>query len=409
MKRWLNFKIVSKLVGILLLFFLWTCEENPVNLPLSNATLVTDTLYATFDSTYKVSKTITTLGSERLLVGSYAGFTFRTIIRFSGLPTNVTIDSAWIEFSTVGAIGDLSSNFTVTGYPIINAWLADTSDVWQDYNANVDFSNPLGEILITPETDDTLYFHFNDFGMQRLNEWADTSTGIDNNGIALDFTSASFVKAFQARNSSQNIGPFLFIQYRDSTQNLITDSLLSISDAFLFEGNFSPLPERNLVTTLDTWATVLQFDVQSLKQKYPEGVIVETARLEMAFDPDNTIIDPDFGAKMNILPLKSEPRDSNVVIDSSFIGVSTRTIEFSQFNDDSTLVVVKSGNDRQALARLYIQNMLSSEEPYTGFYVEFAQPEQFLSKFAFYRYNQQELDKRPRLIIQSLRLPPERL
>ncbi len=395
---------------IVSLLWLWSCEENPVEFPLEQATLVQDTLYATFDTTYKVPRVITTLASQRLLIGELSGFKFRIILRFAGFPTGATpIDSAWIRFTTLEASGDMPTEFIATGYPILQSWVADTSEVWQDYNSNVDFNDPLGEMTITTSKSDTVLFQFNSSGMTRINNWADTSSGVDNFGMALDFASANFVKEFQARNSSSNIGPFLFIQYQDSTDSTMVDSILAISDAFLFEGDFPSIPGRNQVTTLRPRATLLKFNLDTLKQIYPEGIIIESANLEMNIDWSNTLINRDFNANLEILPLTSSLTDTNISVDSAFVGQETRLVDFSHFNSDSSLLQVSTGGDRQQLARFFIQSMVNTPDLYEGFFIDFKNANQFLSQFTFFRYNESDPAKRPRLIIQSLRLPEERL
>lgn len=395
---------------IVTLLWLWSCEENPVEFPLEQATLVQDTLYATMDTTFRVPRIITTLASQRLLLGELAGFKFRIIMRFAGFPAAAaTIDSAWIRFTTLEASGEMPVEFTATGYPILQSWIADTSEVWKDYNSNVDFSDPMGEMTVTTGRNDTVFFHFNSSGMTRVNNWADTSSGVDNFGMALDFSAANFVKEFQARNSSDNIGPFLFIQYRDSTDSVMVDSLLAISDAFLFEGDFQPIPGRNQVTTLRPRATLLRFNLDTLQQIYPEGIIVESVNLEMGIDWANTLFHQDFKANLEILPLTSSLTDSNITVDSAFVGQETRLVDFSHFNSDSSLLQVSTGGDRQQLARFFVQSMLNNPDLYQGFYIDFKNANQFLSRFTFFRYNDSDPSKRPRLIIQSLKLPEERL
>lgn len=414
-------KFIPALVAAIPLF-LWNCEENPLPVALEdrNSQIVIDTLYARLDTTYTIDKIISTLESDRLLVGATAGFTFRSVLRFSFLavPDSAVLDSVWMRFVALGANGENPVDFTATGYRVTNLWLSDTSEIWQDYSANVDFANPVGNMLLTPASDDTIIFQFTDFGKQLVQGWIDTNyvvptlmDTVSNYGMAIDFTSANFVKELKARNSFEQTGVHLFIRYTAGSDTVMrTDSLLAITDAFLFQGEFPPIPERNQVSSLYPWSTLLDFDLDSLKRKYPNGLVVTSANMQLPVDWANTLTHGGSGPELQILPLINGLSDKDSLeIDSSFIGIITRVIDINRYTADSSFVEVTEGNDRRELASTYIQRKLNFPDVYQGFYVDHKAQNSYLARFSFFKHNFNDPGRRPRLIIYSLRFPDERL
>ncbi len=396
---------------------LWSCEENPNPVELSdrNANIVTDTLFATYDTTFSRSKTITTLAAERLLLGEAGGIKNRIILRFSQLPDSVTFDKAWIQLTRRGVIGNFPSDFQATAYPIRETWLADTSQVWlPNPDDNIDFSNAMGTLNVTvSDTVDTVTF--NNFGIQRLTEWADTANGIDNNGLVLNFDGVNFIKEYQARSNVNAGGPQLFIQYKDTSDSTITDTLQALFDAFLVEGDFQPVPGRLHTTTLKSpMISVIQFDVTALSNKYPQGVIPVSADLELAIDPANTFYSATLRPDLVIYPLASPIDSSELRFDSRFLDTQGNlnpllSVSLSGFNSDSTFLQVLGGNERQELAGNFVQEVLNSPEIFSGLYIEDRLPSSTLRQMSFFRYNNGDASQRPRLIISSIKLPEERL
>lgn len=419
-------KISSMKNKVTFMIFLWfmiitggmlltNCEDNPNPIALKDrdSQIVTDTLYAIQDTTYALHKVITTLNSGRLLLGSQEDFNFRIILKFSLLnkPDTLEIDNAWIRFITLEASGNMPTEFTATGYPAVNSWIADTSKVWEGYPNNVDFRQPLGEMLVTTERSDTAIFRFNNLGLQTLRAWADTSDS-SNNGMVIDYASANFVKEFLARSATENKGVFLFIAdsvQTDSGKIAVVDSFLAITDAFLIDGQFYPPPQRDYTSTLKPWVTLLEFNLDTLKQIYQSGIVIISANLQLPVDWDNTLIHRDFGPNLQLLPLTSALDDSSVAIDSTFIGIQSVIVDLNHYSQDSTYVEITSGGERQEFAATYIQRKLNFPDVYKGLYIENKIQNQHLANFSFYKHNFADPKRRPRVIIQSLRFPDERL
>lgn len=412
MRKKMTFMILTWFMILTGAVLLTNCEENPNPIALQDrdSEIVIDTLYAIQDTTYALNKVITTLNSERLLLGSRDNFTFRILLRFSlfDKPDTLEIDNAWIRFVTLEASGEMPMEFTATGYPAVESWIADTSKIWEGYPTNVDYRQPLGEMLVTTERSDTANFQFNNLGLQTLRAWADTSDS-SNKGMVIDFASANFVKEFQARVSVENIGVFLFIADSITQDSAVVDSFLAITDAYLVDGQFDPAPQRNYTSTLKPWVTLVKFNLDTLNQIYQSGIVVTSANLQLPVDWDNTLAHPDFGPRLQLYPLTSALDDSSVAIDSTFIGILSLTIDLNQFADDSTYVEITSGGERQEFSANYIQRKLNFPDVYTGLYIENRIQDEYLANFSFYKHNFADPKRRPRLIIQSLKFPDERL
>ena len=413
-------KITFWLPLLLSLVLFWQCEENPQNVALTDKTgeIVIDTLYANNDATYPLNRKISTLSADRLQLGIVNGYTFRTIMRFSNFPVDtIVIDTAWIRIQTLGtnpAQEESPVEFTAEGYPIIEPWSTDTADVWDDYESNVDFDNPMGEMFVSTSKTDSLIFKFNEFGLERLNAWIDTvASGIPNNGMALDYRvqTPNFVKEMQGRNAINGVGPFLVYRYTidsgDSTLT-VTDSLLAIADAYLFKGQYQPVPDRLNTSTLDTpYVSLLTFNIDTLKTLYPEGIIVESANLQLPIDQANTRLSASLRPNLHMLPFDSDIDDSDVTIILEFFSTG-RIVNMTQFTDDSLYIEAAEGQSRQILATEYVQRLLNVPNFFTGFYIEDRTQNEHLSTGAYYRFNNANPVLRPRLIVTSVRLPEER-
>lgn len=408
------------------LALLSNCEENPNPIALQdrNSEIISDTLYCKFDTTRALDKVITTINSDRLLLGTQQNYNFRVIFRFSfaGLTDTLDVDSAWVRFVSLGPKSNKNSigmEFTATGYLPLEDWLADTSKVWENYPANVDFSKPVGEMRVTNLPEDTTLFRFNKLGMDAVRRWAGAADSlfyykIKNYGIVLDFTSATFLKEFQGRSTTENKGIYLFIADTISTDSVVTDSVVidsfqAVTDAFLIEGTFQPVPNRDHTATLTPWVTLLDFDLDTLKQIYQGGLIITSANLQLPVDWANTLTHSDFGPNLQLFPLTSSLTDSGIVIDSTFLGIPSLIIDLNRYSEDSTYVQVTDGTERQEFAANYIQRKLNFPDVYKGFYIENKFQDQYLANFSFFKYNSPDPARRPRLIIQLLKLPDERL
>jgi hypothetical protein len=389
------------------------CDENPdpVSIGDRTAEIFTDTLFATFDTSFvQVQENLTTLNTSRLLIGRYDGVTCKPMFKFLKLPDSIsTVDSAYIEIKTGKHIGDFSAlPFIAKAYPISVEWLADTSGVWESsaFEDNLDLSMPIGEFQVSPIDSQTLRLNLNGAGLNLIQSWADTSSGVDNNGLALTFDNANFMKELLARDLDGNTGPTLYLHYTDSIPKI--DTLLVSLDVYHIDGTPSRPTNRLITSTLkNSFVTLFKFDFDELWNRYPQGVLVENARLELSIDRSQSYFNSAF---LGMLPLADSSgfTADDLVISSDYTSILGSEIQFTEFNDDSTKLSNTPGSEERELAANYVQVLLVDSSRFAGFYMRDLGIVTTFRKFVFYRTGEADIDKRPKLILKLLRVPAER-
>lgn len=401
---------------------LWSCEENTLESVATDGgtgQIVADTLYATFDSTYASAIRPSTLGVNQLQLGRLGGYKFRPIMRFFGLPAEpIEVLSAYIAFDVTGSNGT-PSELTARAHPILNSWLTDTSTVWQDPESNIDDNVTLGEMQIlfqdnSSELAPTQLLVFNQTGLETVTAWADT-TDSTNYGLVIDFDDADmdYILKLQARSvqTPDTLGPALIYRYiaQSAPSDTLVDTLVAITDAFLVRNDFQPTPQR-LHTTPYTNARVslLKFDFQDLIARYPNGIIIESANLQLPIDWANTIIDDSTGANLRLIAADSISSDS-IQINVAYATNINFTVDLRQISADNLYLEVPEGEERRQLALRYAQTLLNVPDAFDYFYIDDKQKDNYLSIFSFFTAAAPAPAARPRIIVKSLRLPDERL
>jgi len=398
-------RFIITLVGLIII--LNSCSEDPQKLtknifdPSTQGTLKDTVLYAIKDTTYQVKSIVDTRFSSRLIIGEYQGIKARPIIRFANLPQGAEILSGKIRFISDGILGaDNQTAFTVTAHPVLNYWLTNLDSVWNNPEDNFDPNVTLGELDITPIANDTLYLNLNTEGLNRFTLWADTTNQEENYGMILDFSQATFLKYFGSVNSPTN--PQLFYTYRlpeDTTQ--IEDSLSVTFDAFIYSGSINTQSGLNYTSTLFAHATLLKFDLQGFLTAYPDGIVINTANLEIPVNRNNSLFDPVYGPELQILSLLSPIDNPSVEVDST----QNVVIQLSQWSADSTYLEVRSEEDRQYLARGIIQKQVSNSDSLQGILIQFRDLTKFYSYIAFTKRKEPSAADQPRLKL-TFWIPP---
>lgn len=400
----------------------WSCEENTLDSVASDGgtgQIVVDTLYATFDSTYASAIRPSTLGVNQLQLGRRGGYKLRPILRFFGLPEEpIEVLSAYIAFDVTGSNGT-PSELTARAHPILNSWLTDTSSVWQDPESNIDDNITLGEmqILFQDNSSDlapTQLLVFNQTGLETMVAWADT-TDSTNYGLVIDFDDADmdYILKLQARSiqTPDTLGPALIYRYiaQSAPSDTLVDTLVAITDAFLVRNDFQPTPQRLHTTPYaNARVSLLKFDFQELLTRYPNGIIIETANLQLPIDWANTIIDDSTGANLRLIAADSISSDSIQIIATYATNINF-TVDLRQISADNLYLEVPEGEERRQLALRYVQTLLNVPDAIDYFYIDDKQKDNYLSIFSFYTAAAPAPDSRPRIIVKSLRLPDERL
>lgn len=417
----------------------FSCTEDPLQLELPASELVRDTLYATGDETVPIDQILSTFNSSRLSIGSARGYTFKPIMVFSPFPATIDPDSISLVSAFVKMDGLTTregtslDSFQVTAYTMMSEWNTDTSRTFINYPNQVDFSRPLGTGFVPAGTETTLDEDSMQVVVERgieipisdltiIDEWiraqdtASTNT-ITNNGLVLEFNNAGFIKEVQARDAALSIGPTLMYTYMQDG-DVITDTLLVNRDAYLANGDFVRDESRTQVSTINPWASLYTFDIDSLNRKYGGRVLVESANIQLTADLSQTFINDSTGTRLRFAPFISPLNLINKVeVDTAFTGfpfLSDRVIDLTDVGDENSGIVtiqVPDGRERRDLAANFLRRELSSPtdtSAFTGFYLSSFSQSTTLQFYAFYRYDDPDPAKRPRLIIESLLLPEER-
>ncbi|RMG68453.1 MAG: DNRLRE domain-containing protein [Calditrichaeota bacterium] len=404
-----NYAGIGLLLGILLLI---GCSEtvdlqsDQVLEPGLEGEFVVDTLYATFDTTYHLDTPLRTTTANRLLLGSEGPFTCRVMMKFGSLPINARIFSARLRLIAAGASNDQQAPFTITAYPILQDWNSNLDSSWQDLSSMVDFSRPIGSRQLAPTAvDDTLYLELTDTTL--ITQWADTSLADQNNGLFLDFAQATFLQKFFARQTEK--APVLELTYQFPADTAERDTTVSVTvNAFLIDSQFQPEADRDYLVSLDRWVTVLNFDLQKILDENPRGVVITTANVQVGVDLQHTLIDPNFKANFRIVRLESQPDDPQVKADSNFVFFSDREILFGHLIEDSTLLEINQGFERQDFTRTFVRAKLASPSDFTAFLLDVRAPTDFASHFALFKRTVTDPALRPRLILEYWKPPATR-
>jgi hypothetical protein len=402
------------------LFFLLSCKEEPheltANIYDSNIQgVVKDTtLYAIQDTFYYQTSKVNTQFANRLGFGSYAGIEVRPILRFTNfetLPNRLTVDSAWIKLFTTGSLSDGNPTPIFSRlYPVLNLWRTNLDSVWSNYLDNIDQTILIGELEIAPEDTNQYLFELTSDGINLVNTWTDTATATDDNfGLILDFDNANFIQYFGAINSG--FDPQLIVRYTvpDDT-TVFHDTLTATFDAFIYEGDFNRISERNYSSSLIVYNTVLDFGLGDFISSFPSDIVSDisilSANIQMPIDRQNSLIDPSFNVSNQIvLNLVSEVSDPSTEADSATgLFASSR-----KWSDDSTYIELVSDANRTTFAAM-IRRQLTNPGDNSGFVLSITdnasnkssrvsfEKEQF-AYLAFYTTKEPALERRARLII----------
>jgi hypothetical protein len=404
----------------MVLSLILSCKEEPhqltANIYDSNLPgVVKDTtLYAIQDTFYFKTSKINTQFSIRLGFGNFGGIQARPILRFTNfdmLPNRILVDSAWIKIFANGSQAGTSSNqITSRLYPVRNVWTSNLDSVWSNYLDNIDNTTLLGQLDIAPDDSNGYTYELTQEGVDLVSIWTDTSTSTEENyGLIIDFDNADFIQYFSAINSGAD--PQLIVKYTvpDDT-TIFRDTLVATFDAYLYQGDFTRIDDRNYASSLVFYSTVLDFGLKDFVASIPEDVVPDisilSANIQLPVDYDNSVIDPTYNISNYVtLNLQSEISDPYIVADSA-AGFFAATREWAS---DSTFIEIASDANRKTFASMIRQQLFNSDQ-YNGFVISLIdnasdisskignEKEQF-SYLAFYTRREANLQKRARIII----------
>jgi len=266
------------------------CKETPTSVGLNvlpskdKPGIRVDTVPAASYST--VFTSISTFGSDRLLVGKYPGYNSMSTIRFTGLPAGqldtVTITSAYIALRAVYHFGDATAPLAFQGFELIASPDSATYDSLTTMPAN--YYSPTPVLVYPPNVlDDTSTIRcLIDTGV--VHNWFAVSPSIPNYGVILIATNVGTIKGFGSfSNPTAAYYPTLVVTFLDG----------GISDTISYSAGESrfvaDVPVANLIASDPSsmfvqsgvaYRAQLAFNLHSL----PKAGLILKADLELTFN-----------------------------------------------------------------------------------------------------------------------------
>ncbi len=387
-------------LGVMTLLGLWmACAENPVNLPEDSSIdpanqdrLRVDTLMVTFDTTYAISGVINTVDASVLLMGRQQGVEMRPIIKFlrgEHSANDVRVLAAEFKLIIERFLGDTTTAYSITVYPILQNWSDNTAPIWQNVQTAVDFSHPIGFYQAQKLAKDTVTIALTDTLLVR--SWTDTNKTAQNYGVYLDFQAqGDFLIKFRSAPEFR----LTYLAEGDTTSTV--DSTYLTRDAFVISGTPPQLEtdQYDYTVSLFPHYMVMQFDLEPLRQKYPEGIIIASGEIVLPVNASASLIDPGEGVPIRMRAIVGDPRQPDPAIDSS-----RNALAFDAFSYDSGYIKLSPGTARKDFASVYLQQLLEDPQAFSGLKIDFRSAANFYAYVAFYKRWAQSIAQRPKILI----------
>ena len=184
-----------------------------------------DTLYAK-SGTFLVNDKVSTASSVKLLLGSYQNFEARSLLKFDySAPDSTILDELHLLISGTGDFGEGMGSLNGMVYRVTEPWAESVnSDPDWDYKSNIDYSPETSAEFSLGDLDSTLYTDYSIELPVKLGEaWKDTSSGGQNHGLLLDFTSSGFLREFSSREGffTSRLPRIVFVYHKEGGDSTI--------------------------------------------------------------------------------------------------------------------------------------------------------------------------------------------
>ena len=403
MKKYLFTSILTLLIN-------WSCFEGN---PLQDITgdrldnyggIYRDTLYAIADTSIVEGK-VSTASSSKLLLGSYAGFSARFLVKFGSLPPDtVQIDSLRLILTSVSNQGEPHSILTGSAYLVREDWEESINKVenW-DYRTIVDYSpETTADFELSDEYETT---HKIDLPPAMITSWQDTTGGSQNFGMLLDFTNASYIKEFSSVDGSEpSQKPRLAVVYYDEVQDsTFHDTLLVEKDASLidFDGNIDP---NNLnIASGYSIRSFFKFNLDSI----PPLAAMSSMNFIFKRDTINSVINKNRAEEMTVRTITTDydmlpyyEADSTYTVN---IFYSLTLVE----DLSNTLELIPT--TRGESAQNFFQDIINGDIQFGSFLVHYKLEGEDISVYTIKNHLDPDPAERPQLIIEYYLVPEARL
>lgn len=351
-----------------------SCSTDPKISDVGNeGYFVTDTLEnVTIQNYFEKDDTIKTMDKNYMILAKTPSFESRLVMEIPAAGetyVNKYITSVKVALKSAFYLGpDIDSVFCPV-YKLTQDWEDNTDEIWNDLTSIVDYSQPIGYLLMTDSISnyDTLYF--TDIDVFRA--WQDTSTA--NYGFIVELPEElnTFEKSYETFNGF--IHPDIVFTYKDSVNATEekTDHGSIINDLFIFQDRTDQYftdPGYYYLRSMKNNSLLINVDFSELQNTLDQnnGVILN-AQLLIPFDVQNSFYSTKSSLKFGIYPL-----DEGWTPDS--------LAKINEFNNGSKLITLNAildnyltftgDGDVQLFALNYVRGTLSGSVQNNGWVIE---------------------------------------
>ncbi len=388
---------------------MWSCiEGDPLHditgARINNGGIYLDTLYAISDTSIVEGKTSTAFG-EKLLLGIYADFETRFLIRFTKIPADsFKIDSLRLILSSLSNQGETLLPLTGSTYMVMEDWeeSVNENEDW-DWQDKIDKSpETIANFELSDQSGTT---HVIELPPVIMNTWQDTTEGGNNFGLLVDFNNASYIKEFgSGNNSSSGQRPKLVAVYFDaSLDSTIHDTLFVDKDASLidFTGSFDPA----LIKMASGYSvkSFFKFDLNTI----PKNAALATIRFILNRDVDNSVINSNISEKMY---LRTVTTDYNSLpfyeVDSTFVLSFFHNVSLTELSEN---VLDIPQAERGGVSQNFLQDIINGDISFGSFMAHYKNERDGISVYAVKGTKSSDINRRPKIIIEYYDVPNPRL
>jgi len=371
---------------------------------INNGGIYLDTLYAISDTSIVEGKISTAFG-EKLLLGIYADFETRFLIRFTKIPADsFKIDSLRLILSSLSNQGETLLPLTGSTYMVMEDWeeSVNENEDW-DWQDKIDKSpETIANFELSDQSGTT---HVIELPPVIMNTWQDTTEGGNNFGLLVDFNNASYIKEFgSGNNSSSGQRPKLVAVYYDaSLDSIIHDTLFVDKDASLidFTGSFDPA----LIKMASGYSvkSFFKFDLNTI----PKNAVLATIRFILNRDVDNSVINSNISEKMY---LRTVTTDYNSLpfyeVDSTFVLSFFHNVSLSELSEN---VLDIPQAERGGVSQNFLQDIINGDISFGSFMAHYKNERDGISVYAVKGTKSSDINRRPKIIIEYYDVPNPRL
>lgn len=327
---------------IMLAVMIQSCEDNPNDLgfnfiPNIDTTITryldsqTDTMNITGNN-YK--QFVNTFGTQNLLVGLYQGYTSKSLLKFTSVPTD--LDSSTISSAVLTLRYSDYFFKEETGVTSFNIYKVNTNFGYSTVTYDSVTPSSIGNISQgtysgSPIDTQTINITLNN---QLAKDWleysADSSYAEKNYGVILQPNGGSTnIKGFYSYNNSIEFVPYVTVIF---TKLGVTDTLVMNTSDYvsLSDAPASIIPaDRFILQNGIAYRNIMNFDLTKL----PSNVIINNATLILYLDKPNSFISPNTDKRLIAgMVLDSITKKDSIFTEIFALDSVTYSISSPEFN-----------------------------------------------------------------------------